>query len=378
MSNSKGPSIYFKSDKSFFDALHSKSATPDKIRSALVSKNIYASLLDDKDDLIEYYCSLPLLYGDVQEVVSMISNGKSRERQSNSKVKCEIKSDDLKGAFDKIKKEYSEDVFSFGMIPGGGTKIKIEYVEPDFSKTELKQNEKKTIEIEVVYNKDSGESTFRYPLNKKAKNIVERLRAECIDKNSSNVEEVSITLEPFVQPEAKTKFFNLLMNGIEGYSFFDLSKAKVCIRQVENLGEDDCPDDGQDFLSETVPDESNDIVMVALLKDAILNGRAVTETEVFQSLSSQGYYISGIVWEVESQAERLKLEAGFEDKLVCSEFGYRVLQQFKFNERKSDYNSSHSKLTPTDIKRIENLIERASQIAYISIVQEFGNGSDTL
>ncbi len=362
MTSPKGPAIYVPSDKNIYDALHHKKATHAELRKFLARKGILASPLAHKDHLISKISRIPFGYDDFKYLTELLENPNRKEKITRTCIKSESNSEELIAVAEQIK----SDLFSSGeSLTINKTKhgifLRTSYVDVDFTKTELRQRQKKTCEIEVEI--EGSEIVIRRPASTKGEEISELFRKKLSEKQDKKLVEEIISLESINNPAYRSQFFDLLTNSIEGYVIFDVIDVNVHHIDAESTPDKEECTDGDEDQDSDVETPTN---IASHIRKAALSGKGVLESEEFGQLHSKGFYISKIIWIAEDEipgGERIELEAEFGDPIKCRAFKYLVRGIYKYNDQRSSHNVTKRTPSRDELRKYNPLMERAAKIA---------------
>ncbi|WP_054112901.1 hypothetical protein [Marinagarivorans algicola] len=359
MRKKHGPSLYHMSDKNIFDAMQHKKVTINSMHTALLDRGILLSNEADKMDVAEYLASVPHDYHDYQYISSLLESVDRKEPSTLTTLEASVSKANITDVCQKITKALKDkdEVLKVSQR-GDKTILTATYTEIDYTKTELRQRSTKTATLEVE-NHD-GELVIRRPANKKAEEIEGELKSLLSNSLNQVIKQKTISLESFAQPEARSYFFERLIQSIDGYSLFDVKHVDV--KYAHTLGEhDDEEDEDEDAL-------------LGHIQKAILNGEGVLQSKEFSQLHSSGFYITKITWQSvpdEMTLDKAEFFASFGNPESCTDFRYMVRYLYA-NKEVDTYNKTGKAPTAMEKRNLTRLLEKAAARAYDAVVAKFG------
>jgi len=222
--------------------------------------------------------------------------------------------------------------------------------------TELRQRSTKTATIEID-REDKG-IIIRQQASKRAREISDNLKKIISEASDQEVVEEIISLEAFSQPEARSYFFEVLINSVSDFELETVKQVDVNYSECED--EDDVDESNSDWVGH--------------IQKAILNGHGVLQSAEFVQLHDSGFYITKIAWtstEILMGGDKVEFYAGFDDSDNCSEYKYLVRYVYG-NKGPADYNKTSRSPSSTEKKVLTKKLEEASKIAHQAVVDKFG------
>jgi hypothetical protein len=364
MSNStSGSSIYIPTDKNIFDALQHKKVTQSSLVKFLRGRGILVDPKSPKDLLVTKITTFTFSYSDFIWLSKLLENPNRKDKTTHSKLKGVVTPDQISKAFQTTKSNIEVEDSVKVIKNGDKTTLSVTYVDYDFTKTELKQRTVKTCDIEVEKNNDN--LIFKMPSTKKAREITERLKATLLAEIGDDVviEDVSITLESFLNPETRSYFFDALIRDISGYKFDTVTSVEV-FHLVEEVDEE--------------ANSSTDARLASYINKAALAGEGVLESQEFKQLHTRGFYIYKIIWTVISENktgehEKVEFEAQFGTPSACTDFKYSARGVYNFNENTKAHNVTRRSTYPRESQRYDLLLREASERAFEKVKNKYGN-----
>ncbi|MBN6362424.1 hypothetical protein JZM27_14425 [Providencia huaxiensis] len=354
-------SLFFATDKNIYDALHHKRITTAMLNEILLRKGIIVSSELTKEEMISEVCRLPHCYLDLQEIKEKVQSYDSN-RESTTKVTLKTETDqtELKKVIDDVKKIYSKEkngTINIKTNKDGKLSLELNYQDIDLSKTELRQIENKSIDIDFEIKSDAID--VRMPQNAKAKAAIDLIQQRLSKQQDKDVSRFEISLEAIPEPKYRSKFFQDLMHGLKGYEIDDVTNI---VLNRENLKSEE---------------DEEEKIETGFVKKAVLNGEGVNTSSIFSDLHSKGYYISRVAWSatpINRIGDRINIEVFFNNADNCNDFSYQIKS---INNKKGDGNYNITGRKPTDIERkeISKIIEDAAENAY-NIIKSTGDNQN--
>jgi hypothetical protein len=248
--------------------------------------------------------------------------------------------------------------------------VNVEYEEVDFSKTRLRQRQRRKASIE--FNVRDGETTVTYPANEKVRNIVEGLidRAKAQKKEEIAIEEVDLSW--ISSYELRTKFFQELIKRVPGFKLEDVTHVQV------DFGEA-LPDDA-DLLEDAENEKkAAEEEIAGVVKDIALHGTAIHLSEEYKRLKEKGFYLTSVQWSgrrTDSPHHIVHFDAGFDDPAAGVGYRYGV-RTWRVPLESGMYAKSWTTIPADEKVRLSGLLQRASMAVYQDIRQEFNKAKSS-
>lgn len=350
----KKKNLYFYTEKNIYDALHHKRLTSSLLHSMLLKRGIIIPSDLDKEVLIEEICRLPHCYEDLQKIKDLVQTYDKRESTTNAQLNIGITQLELKNVTESIKKMYASESESLNINTkaDGSISIELNYQDIDLSRTELRQIDNRTINMD--FNISSNKINVRMPSNNKAKELLSVIEEKISSYMNVVVERVEISLEAVTNPSLRSKFFNELLANINGYKLVDVTNIEL-----------------NKIKSHDDEDENEENINTSFVKRAVLKGEAVNTSSIFSQLHAKGYYISKISWAavpVKNNGDQILLDASFKNIDTCSDFSYQI--RGVNNYKGGKYNITSRPASEPEKKTISLLIEESAEKAYNLILSE--------
>tara|TARA_R110000744_G_scaffold68452_1_gene139194 strand:+ start:1360 stop:2463 length:1104 start_codon:yes stop_codon:yes gene_type:complete len=360
MNKTKGPSIYYFHDKAIHDGLSQHNVSKNKTKQMLLDKGVFVSDSDDKDEYVEYLSSYIFDFKDKDNLSQILQVVPRREHVKSIRINdpdenTAISNENVRQALKNIKDSFSQDddVEVKVLTTINGSSIEVHYKKYDLTKPEMKQVEQKKATIEILV--ENGGLTVRAPANDFSEKIVDSFKSYVAQEVKSDLKTEEINLSGVFDYSLITKFFQLLINQIDGYVLHDVTNVKL-----------------YHPVSETeVSEDSEDSVSLSNIKRAILHGEKVLISPELNLLFERGFHISFIQWTSDdsttSSGDRISFEASLKDPLNKTDFTYQVRGIQRYSDRTSDITNRLTIPSNIEKRNLHNLLEVSAQKAFMEV-----------
>ncbi|MBC7489733.1 MAG: hypothetical protein H7240_06930 [Glaciimonas sp.] len=352
-----GPSLYFASDKVIFDALNHIKVTTDVIRELLFDRGIIVSSKTSKYELAQYFSRLTADYFDHHDIAVKLGRPQARGRITYAEISELITQNEIIEAAQtaKVELEQQGNLVTI-QIEKGRVLIKLDYDHIDYTQVEFRQIQHRDGVIEFL--KDvTGKYVIRSSQDHEIDKVVDKLFTEINLNREIPVRQERISLEGIPNPVLRCKFFNELVNGINGHQFITVTEAYCYKPNQKNISENDADDESSQETS--LEDQPN-------VERVSLKGTGVTRSFVIDDLYAKGYYIVKAIWRVKPESsldsDIYEIEAQFTEPQSCTNFSYQVRNAIIFEDGKLTDKKRLPKLAEQDA--LFRLIEAAAKLAY--------------
>lgn len=354
MSNKSGPSIYIPSDKNIYDALQHKKVGQRATMRFLKKRGILVSPKLSKTDLAKRISKVTFDYHDFLALTKILENPNRKEKSTRVTVKTDAKEEDLLTICNHIADAENSNDEAYRVIKKADSVVLVvTYDEIDFTKTQLRQRNVKTCEVNLSLN--STDVAIRMPATKKGKDIANKIKAQLEVIKGKELAEEAISLENIVVPEARTLFFNELIQSLPGYKLENVTSVNVH-SEIDNLEES--TEDNE--VQPTSAEYAGHIIK------AVLTGGSVLESAEFKQLHSNKFFISKIIWTAEDlvpKGDIVELEAMFGSPASCTDFQFLVRGIRSYNEKTSTHNKTKRSPSRSEMNHFDKEIDKASKLA---------------
>lgn len=310
-----GPSLYFASDKVIFDSLNQHQVGIESIRELLNERGIIVSGDTAKDELAKYFSRLTADYFDHKSIATKLGRVAKHERVTYSELKGKLQDTDIIDSLNALKQKLSEEGNNVEITKESGNRIiaLISYEHIDYTKIDLRQVEPRDAIIEFTKLSD-GEYIVRSTQNKEIDPLVEQVVEKLKLSIDTPIERSRINMESITDHVLRTKFFEQMMNDIQGYKFVTVTEA-FCFKPKAIVSDDE-------------REEEDDVEKSPYVERVGLRGEGVNRSFVIDDLYKKEYYVIKVVWRIKStkntDGDIMEVEAQFSSPESCTDFSYRT------------------------------------------------------
>jgi hypothetical protein len=312
-----GPSLYFANDKVIFDSLNQHQVNVDLIKELFFERGIIVSSKTTKEELAKYFSRLTADYFDHESIAVKLGRVAKHERITASELSGEISEAEILASLAelKVKLEDAGDKVDITVDKVTGRIVaEISYEHIDYTKIDLRQVEPRDAIIEFS-KVAAGSYLVRSTQNNEIDPLVEQVVKSLEDAAGGKLARSRINLQSHISADARTKFFEALTKGIEGYNFLTVTEA-YCFKP-KTISEEDEDEERED-----------DVEKLPYVERVSLRGEGVNRSFVIKELYEKDYYIIKVVWQVREKAridsDIFELEAQFSHPDTCTGFSYRT------------------------------------------------------
>lgn len=355
----KTGAIYSATDKAIFDALQQFKVTRDDLKDLYFKRGIIISNKTSKESLADNFSKYIHGYEDYEYLSKILGVATQRERtRSIDLISKSIEGSDIEEALDKVKNclshEGSNDIVDYNIVNKKYI-LKIEYSEPDFTKSEFRQVVDKDAEITIE--KIKGVIRLIGPHNKKMEKITNIIFDSLAEKDPT-ISRNEINLEGLVNNNLISSLFDKLTTSMKGYSLKSVTDVYVYN-----------------------PDKDNG--SGTHIKKASLSGTGVTLSQELSSLYKSGFYIWKIVWTITDdrhiESDIYEIETLFSEPENCTGFVFLVKGYYPRKIDSSDINDTHHKnrinMSKSEEMTFNKLVLKTAK-KIISEIKLIGNSDD--
>lgn len=379
MSKAIGASIYCASDKNVYDALHNKKINRDDLVNYLLDFGIILSPNADESELIDVISSLPFDFHSYMRVSSRLEVQARKDNMMSVTLNGDFNLEELADSVDEYKESINDPDERCTVTKGKESIIMdIKYTDLDFSKTEMAQRSNRRAQFEISLIKSGAR--IRYPSGEKGKKILDRILVSLSEKKDDEIDKFHISLYPFVDPEARTHFFEQVLLCMPGYKCVNVTGVdihKLDNNQAEDLSQEEV--EGSEFSSQhnDESDEEEREDAASFIEKATLKGISVLTTPEYHRLVESGFYIYYLVWQVVPQGaagDKIEFEAKFSDPRRCDNFVYSVRGIYNFKGGR--HNKHHRPPNNEEKREYMGLLEASAKRAFEAVEKNFGDKGD--
>lgn len=351
--------LYSATDKAIYDALQQHKVTKEDLKEFFFKRGIVISNNTPKERLADSFSMYLHGFDDYDHLSKILGTTSRKEKaQSYNIITNKVKSDDFVDILGELKSEFSEqnnDIVDVNVV-NGTIILKIQYTEPDFTKSEFRQLVDK--DAEIIITKCSKGFNVIGPYNKKMAEVTDTVMQK-LETMDPRAKKDDINLAAETNHVVITKFFDMLTSSMPNYPLHSVTDVYVYN-----------------------PDEDNGTG--THIEKASLSGTGVTLSSELASLSTKGFYIWKIVWTVVdsryTHSDIYEFEAQFAEPDTKSEFAFLIRGYYKKKEEGDDVSSTdlgHSKnkinLSKNEEVKFHRLIDKTARSVLATL-----NGSSSV
>jgi hypothetical protein len=366
--------LFYASYRDVYDALNSsrQRVGTEFLLDFLRARGIVLSPLTSRPELVEAVAGYAYESADLDEICDQLEVHSRGDRVTHTSLSASVKPDDVRAALDAVKQArggYNE-VLDFKREEGR-IEITVQYYEIDEGRTLLRQSRPKEAKIEFMSTGDG--MRVRYPGAERVGDIASALMEE-ISKAAPGLSQSSIDLSGLNKLQ-RTKFFQLLIQKLDGFRTVDVNKVNVDRDAAAPAFAPDMEDDGADEAAVDAAQEEVSEEVKYVLKRCSLSGSGILHARELRRFLESDFFISRIVWEAQPRLRKNTLpkaefEALLEDPAQGLGFKYTVRGVYSRKRNKKDFAST--KRRPMELERegLLDLVELAAQQAYAEVLAE--------
>lgn len=373
------PSKYFADDKDVADILDAPKFNKKKLLNIALSRGLLLS--DDLavETLRDFMSRTPLSWPQLKELLGTIETPDSEEKLTTFRIESGVTLDVLQTTIadvQAIRGECDKETYATRLVEGG-VLVHITYSEVDQQMTRVLQRVRK--EMDILITPIEGGYDFRYPANKRAQAIVDKIAASLpVPEGSEKPQKQTLDLSAVVDPSMRTEFFILLMDSMNGFKRRNVIDLKMNrIPKEEEPDDDHDDDDDADDEESAIKDAGEK--MFGLVKRMSLTGEALLSSPQFAQLKKDGFCISRTVWEsieIQGAGRVFELEALFKDGEGGKGFCYLVRGVHNHGDD-GELEVTKKPLSLDDRKMMEQRIEEAAYAAMTAIRAKLETAAST-
>lgn len=372
--------LFYASYRDVYDALNSsrQRVGTEFLLDFLRARGIILSPQTSRPELVEAVASYAYESADLDEICDQLEIHSRGDRVTHTSLSASVEPDDVRAALDAVKQAragYNE-VLDFKREEGR-IEITVQYYEIDEGRTLLRQSRPKEAKIEFMSTGDG--MRVRYPGAERVGDIASALMGE-ISKAAPGLSQSSIDLSGLNKLQ-RTKFFQLLIQKLDGFRTVDVNKVNVDRDAAAPVFAPDMEDDGADEVAVDAAQEEVSEEVTYVLKRCSLSGSGILHARELRRFLESDFFISRIVWEAQPRLRKNALpkaefEALLEDPAQGLGFKYTVRGVYSRKRNKKDFAST--KRRPKEVERegLLDLVELAAQQAYAEVLAEMAGESE--
>ena len=360
-----GHSIYYMNDQNIRDGLLAQKIKPLHLIKLLKERNIIVSPFASKEELLNILKYIRFDYYEYVYLSSLLANQDKKESKSSIDIDKKVTTTQIVQTFDAIKGALEEHQITANVTKLGRKKVVInyEYVEFDHSKPPMRQKSFRKGIVECDIN-DKG-AMLNYPANKVGSIIKDHLISQLSAKLQTELKPIEFDFE-FSSITTRNKFFLEVINTVKNYDVYDV--VTVAVKKVDDKKEQ------ESTLSDDLDSESVDEAFTGEVRNAVLRGRQILTSKIYNSLNVDNYYIYKITWKIRviipkvgsDKSDCYTVEIEFNDKDKAKGLKYCVKTVQKYSSR-DKLNVTTENPLKSDQEKIGKLIYQTALNVYSSL-----------
>lgn len=364
----KARPLYCATDKEIFDALASSSLhfSESTLLRLAKKRGIFYSSQADRVQLCGEISMLTFGFTDVAQIQAEFEKSAKSEKRTFKSLKAILTLNEFRDIAEAYQSEAEAegDVVSSRNIGVTNFSVDVEYEEVDFSRTRLRQRQRRKATIDFKIS--NGETTISYPANEKVRRIVEGFIERASQKKKEQIAVDEVDLSWISNYDLRTKFFQDLISKVPGFALEDVTNVQVDFA-------DPIPIDA-DLLEDAENEKKAAADEIAgVVKDVALHGKALHLSEEYKRLKERGFFLTNIHWSgrrTETPHEIVQFDAGFDDPAAGVGYKYGV-RTWRVTLESGQYAKSWTTIPVDEKDRLSALLQRASMAVYLEIKKEF-------
>jgi hypothetical protein len=364
--------LYCATDKEIYDALASTPLhfSESTLLGLAKSRGIFYSPLADRMQLCSDISLLTFGFNEIANIEAEFEKSTKTEKKTFKSLKTALTLEEFRTIADQYQSQAREEGDTVSVNNIGTTQfgVNVDYEEVDFSKTRLRQRQRRKASIE--FKVQNGETTISYPANEKVRHIVEAFIERAKEQKKEPIAVDEVDLSWIANLDLRTKFFQELIRKVPGFSLDDVTRVQV------DFGEP-VPDDAD--LLEEAEDEKKaaEEEMTGVVKDIALHGKSLHLSEEYKRLKEKGFFLTDIHWAARRNAspyEIVQFDAGFDDPAAGVGYRYGV-RTWRVPLESGLLPKSWTTIPAEEKVRLSSLLQQASMAVYLEIKNEFNQAN---
>lgn len=301
---------YCPDDKDVFDFLNSKNIPILEIKRFLRLRGVFVADNTTKGQITKLVARETFCWEDVLDLIDLVKERTTRRKyidgDHQTGASFEIVENATRSAIEILQRKYG-DKFEVEKTDDDNIKISFSYKEVSLEKTRLIQVVEKESEI-ILTKTDDGFVTSRstgsksFALEQAIVGEVERMGKE----EGFEIKDKTLKLSHLKTNEDRMKFFALLSDKVEGFSFEQVVSAKV--ESVDSHANSDFDEDSSDELGE----ESEELV--AAIQSLTFQGRNIARSPIYAEHVGSDFFPISCEWRSsgeDNEYSAAQFKAGF-------------------------------------------------------------------
>ncbi|HDI1577783.1 TPA: hypothetical protein PVK60_001553 [Acinetobacter baumannii] len=368
------------SDRDIVDLLESQKhrISKEKIILFLQERGIFCSLEASRIELHQFIASLTIDWFLIEDILSLAASTDENQKvtASNFSIK-ETKV--LDETLEKLKQTLEHKDFIVDKLKNGSYEIQYKTDKLERSNARLIQKTSKDEKISLKVEK--GQVSMVSTVGEGTDYVREVFFEELSKNNKQEIENFNIDFSSIVNSDIINNYFkDLIKINPTDFKVSDVIKLKL--NRFNSKKEEEIDLEDVDVYDEENDEENpfsnNDgIPNKEDIKSALISGSSLLTSQVFNSFSDKGYFISNITWLVsEKKGEKRKIEysAGFSDPDSRNTFIYESRGYYEINSATDEYKKNKTKWKSTQKKSIEFKFQEIAFKKFVAVIEKLKSG----
>lgn len=364
----KAALLYCATDKEIFDALASSQLhfSENTLLGMAKKRGIFYSAQTERMQLCHDVSLLTFGFYDVAHVQAEFEKGTKGEKKTFMRINTALTLEELKKIAETIQEEaeaQGEKVSSHN-VGLKGFAVDVKYEEVDFSRTRLRQRQKREANIEFKI--EDNQTVITLPSNPKARAIVEGFIDRANQERTEKFQTEEVDLSWITDFDLRTKFFQDLITKVPGFKLEDVTSVRVDFAETQNAEGD---------LLDALEDQKNKAgqEFQGVVRAMALHGQSLHLSDEYKRLKEKGFFLTSVQWagrRIASPNEIVEFEAGFEDANAGTGYKYGV-RTWITRRDDGEYAKNPSTIPADEKAKLSALLQQASMSVFLDIKQEF-------
>lgn len=356
-------------DKDIFDLLMSSRGrmTEAVLHSIAISRGVIYSKKTKRERLASDISALPHDFLSLTKLIERREQQSRHEKRSYVDIPIALTHEEINQTIRDYKNEIGDtEIVTTQQRRAHDVYVNVAYDEIDYSKTRLIQRQRRDAGIEFVIGENK--TTIRMPATEKARAIVDKMLHHVSKIKLQDLRRNDLSLEG-LSADQRTSFFMQMMQSIAGYQLQTVVSIK-CASDDEEV-----PDG---FELDIENERSVESEIVSKINSVALSGMNLLQSEEYQTLRRNGFFITAVAWRALQKAkpqDLLQFDVSFDEPREGRgfRFGVRIARRLTDGALTNDFK-------PLDAVRqpfLWGLVERTSSDVLRSILSSPANGATT-
>jgi hypothetical protein len=358
----------YATEKDIFDLLMSAKGkmSESALHAIAAQRGIFYSKKTQRHRLAADIALLPHDYSSLKKMIEKRESHGRNEKRTYVELPVALTNDDISEILKRYAREVEgEETVTTQRRRAHDVYVNVAYDEIDYSKTRLIQRQRKDAGIEFVIGENS--TTIRMPATERARSIVDKLCDQINQHKRNDLKRNELSLAG-LSADQRTMFFVNLMRSLPGYQLQNVVSIK-CAAQTDEVADT--------FELDIEEEKSSESAIVGRINSAAFSGMNLLQSEEYQALRRNGFFITAVTWRSEQQAkpqDLLQFDVSFEEPKEGKgfRFGVRIARRLNDGTITNDFGPVEATRQPG----LWTLVERTSADVLKQIMSPTAAGPD--